>query len=100
MITPKTKSTLTTNSVEVLTIIGMLLPTMRSLIGLTKNRRHGVPSCSSVSPLAVGSRVVYPERRFKAVGVSTAVPGRKSVLVKPKQLPKVAGDDEGSPPTT
>ena len=100
MITPKTKSTLTTNSVEVLTIIGMLLPTMRSLVGLTKNRRHGVSNCSSVSPSTAGSRVVFAERRFNAVGESTAASGRKSVLVKPKQVPKVAGGDEGSPLTT
>lgn len=50
MTTPKMKLTLTTSLVEVLTIIDMLLLTTRSLVGLMKNSRHGVHSCSPVSP--------------------------------------------------
>lgn len=49
MTTPKMKSTLTTNLVEVLIIIDMLLLTTKSLVGLMKHSRHGVHSCSSVS---------------------------------------------------
>lgn len=47
-----------------------------------------------------GSRVVFPELCFKAVGVSTAMSGKESGSLKPKQLLRVAGDDEGSLPTT
>lgn len=50
--------------------------------------------------LHAGSRVVFPELCFKAVGVSTAMSGKESGSLKPKQLLRVAGDDEGSLPTT
>ena len=50
MTIPKTKSTLTMNLVEVLIIIDMLLLTTKSLVGLMKNSRHVVHSCSSISP--------------------------------------------------
>ena len=49
MTTPKMKSTLTMNLVEVLIIIDMLLLTTRSLVGLMKNSRRDVHSCSSIS---------------------------------------------------
>ena len=50
MTTPKMKSTLTMNLVEVLTIIDMVLLMTRSLVGLMKNRRDGVHIYSSTSP--------------------------------------------------
>lgn len=50
MITLKMRSTLTTNSGEVLTIIDMLPLTLKSLVGLMKNSTYGVRRHSSVSP--------------------------------------------------
>lgn len=46
----KTKSIPTTNLVEVLTIIDMLLLTTRSLVHLMENSRHGVHNQPSVNP--------------------------------------------------
>ena len=50
--------------------------------------------------LQAGSRVVFPKLRDKAVGVFTAIPGNETVLLKRNTLLRVAGDDEGSLPTT
>lgn len=50
MIILKMRSTLTTNSVEVPTIIDMLPLTSKSLVGRMKNSTHGVHEHTSVSP--------------------------------------------------
>lgn len=47
-----------------------------------------------------GSRVVFPELRFKAVGTVTAVSGKNYIFLKPNSLLRVAGHEEGSPQTT